>query len=567
MSLKAVIFINKSISFFSHVFDNSMQLDMNLVSGFLTAINSFSTSISGSSIDAMTFGSSSLVMRNYQLIDTPTPDENTNLTVVALSDKTDTPAKIAERIEEIKELFFQIYTPADVLDWDGNILTFVPFKTQLIDLVKGGQGEKQFGIALAVPVVQHITHEARTTVEEYLAMTVSDTSGNLLAQVCPEIEWKQLEGLYVAATSDAIQSSSGTFDCIIPRLDKRQVAFVHVLKNNDPRALALFKTNGPILFTGYYLLGDQHQVYLTRIIPKIKEMFATCVVSILEDVSSAGNEPQWKEAISLKCKRNTPMKALVESFSAGAEITGQGEKFQFIELKNHEQLIFGLVTGSPIVINGGHPDWVKRNVNLMLMFTPHRPMQIIEGPGADELITSPNVIVYNPKNEKRFKNAIIVDLNKNQVKNGDRNKFCDRLWKEVKDLEDPVIVSSKIKRNITWLVSKATLLRNLSWGQDIGQADIAAIRMDMEPDTEKLVTILASGQNTLLQNLLDFMSDLVPQQQLVIDKNFVIFGPKKILVNAHLPVEQEREYMGRLVKFGNTILGPKVMNAALGSMT
>ncbi len=566
MSLKAVIFINKSISFFSHVLDNTMQLDMNLVSGFLSAINSFSTSISGSSIDAMTFGNSSLVMRNYPLTDSPTPDEGSILTVAALFDKSETTSKVGDLIDNIKGLFFQVYTPQDVLDWDGNILTFLPFKNQLLTLIKGDKVEKQAGFALRVPVVHDATR-VPGTVEEYFAMTVSDAAGNLIDHVCPGTDWEQLKGLYESVTRDALQSPSEMYDCIIPRLDKRQVAFVHVVKNKDARASTLFKTNGPLLFTGYYLLGDQHQVYMTRIIPKIKQMFTECVGNILEEASNAGADQHWKDAVSLKCSKNTPMKALIDSFNAGAAITGQGETFKLVELKNHEQLIYGLVTGLPVVISGGHPDWIKRNVNIMLMFTPHRPMQIIEGAATDEVITSPNIIVINPKNEKRFKNAIIVDLNKNQVKNGDRNKFCDRLWKEVRGLEDPVIIASKIKRNITWLVSKATLLRNLSWGQDIDLADIAAIRMDMEPDTEKLVTILASGRNTPLQNLLDFMSDQVPQQQLVIDKNFIVFGPRKILVNANLPPEQEREYLTRLVKFGNTILGPKVMNTLLGSMT
>ncbi|MEX2680182.1 MAG: hypothetical protein Q6373_001160 [Candidatus Sigynarchaeota archaeon] len=564
MAFKAVLLIHKSISFFSHVLDNTMQLDMTMISGFLSAINSFSTTISGSSIDAMTFGSSSLVMRNYPLTDVPVPDESSNLTIAALSDKSDTPAKVGERIDEIKELFFQMYTPKDVLDWDGNVCAFLPFKNQLLKLLKGEKVERQTGLALNAPVVHDVMQEP-STVEEYLAMSVSDASGHLVTQISPDIEWKDLERFYATAMRDALQSSSETFDIIIPRLEKRQVVFVHVMKIKDSRASTRFNTNGPIFFTGLYLLGDQHQVYLTRIIPKIKQMFSDCVRSILEENSNAGIEQQWKDAVTIKCKNIAPMKALIESLKAGAEITGQGEKFEFVELKNHEQLIFGLVAGSPIIIYGGHPDWVKRNVNQMLMFTPHRPMQIIEEQHANEDIMGSNIIVFNPKNEKRFKNAVIVDLNKNQVKGGDRNKFCDRLWKEVRSLSDPILAASKIKRNITWLVSKATLLRNLSWGGDIDQSDIAAIRMDMESDTEKLVTMLASGQNTVLQNLIDFMSDHVPQQQLVIDKNFVVFGPKKILVNAHLPPEQQREYLNRLIKFGNTILGPKVMNAALGS--
>nr|MDO8110223.1 hypothetical protein [Candidatus Sigynarchaeota archaeon] len=561
MALKAILFIHKSITFLSHVFDPSFTVDLNLVSGFLSAIDAFSTSIAGSSVETMNFSNSSMIMRNIPI---PTTEDTASkelvcFTIACLFDKADTPAKMVEKIDLIKDEFLSVYSPEDVAGWDGNVLTFIPFKAHLAQVLglepmtKGDEEASHLQIARQVAAF-----------EEAFALGISQADGTLIETIAPSLDTQDVGNFCRKVTQDMIHGTSDTYDCIVPRLDKRQLAFVHVMRIKDPAIVARFKATGAILVTGCYFIGDQHQVYITRVIPRIKKLFSECFASFIQPGAPITDD-QWKDGLVSKCTITKPMKALLDSIKTEPVMFQDAADFKLVELKNQEQLIHALVAGDPVLVTGGHPDWVRRIVNIMLMFTPHRPMQIIENDSSDIDAAGSNAIVINPKNEKKFKNSVVVDLNKNQVKNGDKNKYTERLWKEVKSMTDPVLIASHVKRRVNWLMSKAALLRHLSWGKGIDPSEIAAIRMDLEPDTEKLVLKLAAGQNATIQNLVDFLSEHVPVNQLLIDQNFILFGAKKILVNGNLSPEQAKEYFDRLVKFGNMLLGPKVMNTYFGS--
>nr|MDO8118110.1 hypothetical protein [Candidatus Sigynarchaeota archaeon] len=237
--------------------------------------------------------------------------------------------------------------------------------------------------------------------------------------------------------------------------------------------------------------------------------------------------------------------------------------FALPDLKNADHLINALITNQPVVLTGTDPGKIQDCVNNLLFFTPHRTMQIINNPSDDKELGE-DVIIVNPEKMKSFKDLVLVEIDKNQVKNGVGNKYCEKIRKEVQGMKDPVLIASFLKQKINWLVSKANLLRNLSWGGIVDSRDIMAIRADLEPDAEKIVLHFASGKNATIQNLLDFLVNHVPINRLLLDLHFAKFGEKKVLVNANLSPAQVAEYKDRLMKIGNVLLGPKVMSTIKG---
>ena len=47
MALRAVLFINNGISFFTHILDSSFEINVDLASGFLNAMDSFASNVYG----------------------------------------------------------------------------------------------------------------------------------------------------------------------------------------------------------------------------------------------------------------------------------------------------------------------------------------------------------------------------------------------------------------------------------------------------------------------------------------------------------------------------------------
>lgn len=100
------------------------QIDQDLISGFLTALASFSTEIKGGAIE-------SLVMQDIRFIYSTGKDE---LLFVFCCDKDDLQEDVQERIHKVKEEFQTMF--ADQLkDWNGNVTIFRPFDAIIDDLI------------------------------------------------------------------------------------------------------------------------------------------------------------------------------------------------------------------------------------------------------------------------------------------------------------------------------------------------------------------------------------------------------------------------------------------------
>ncbi|MHA1715690.1 MAG: Rab family GTPase [Promethearchaeota archaeon] len=100
------------------------QVDQDLISGFLTALSSFSVEVKGGAIK-------SLVMEDIRFIYKMGDHETL---FVFCCDKDDLEEEVEERIEKVKNKFCEMF--ADKLkDWNGNLSYFKPFDDVIDDLI------------------------------------------------------------------------------------------------------------------------------------------------------------------------------------------------------------------------------------------------------------------------------------------------------------------------------------------------------------------------------------------------------------------------------------------------
>jgi len=158
---------------------------------------------------------------------------------------------------------------------------------------------------------------------------------------------------------------------------------------------------------------------------------------------------------------------------------------------------------------------------------------------------------------KYYKDFVIVDLKKRNVKNGKSNKFCKEILNKIQKYKDPILISKIIKRDINYLLSKASLILNLSWGSKIEPNEIKNIRTDLSPDAEDLVLNLISGKGNRIQNLIDKLSSQIPVSKLILDENFVKFNDIKVIISSKLTKEQIETYQNKLIELAKLFIGER----------
>jgi hypothetical protein len=100
------------------------QIDQDLISGFLTALTSFSTEVKGGKIE-------SIVMADIRFIYSVGAKE---LLFVFCCDKDDLEQEVQGRIEKVKKEFQDMFTD-QLVDWNGNVTIFRPFDEIVDDMI------------------------------------------------------------------------------------------------------------------------------------------------------------------------------------------------------------------------------------------------------------------------------------------------------------------------------------------------------------------------------------------------------------------------------------------------
>lgn len=100
------------------------KVDQDLISGFLTALASFSTEVKGGKIE-------SLVMQDIRFIYSIADNE---LLFVFCCDKDDMEEEVQGRIEKVKGEFNRMFAD-QIINWNGNVTIFKPFDEIVDDMI------------------------------------------------------------------------------------------------------------------------------------------------------------------------------------------------------------------------------------------------------------------------------------------------------------------------------------------------------------------------------------------------------------------------------------------------
>jgi len=537
-----LMFVYNGVSFFNQVLDPSLEIKVDLTSGFLSAIDSFAGESFGDSVSAIDLGSQRITSLRVPLESegaTKVPYFN----IVCFADKNVPDKKVANFLQSMRDSFFKLYSPSEVLEWDGNTLHFLPFKKVTSKILHVEEGSTQ---DIDEEQIEENIGSSGQEIVDGFALCLSDEYQQILKCVTVRVVDAPLEDILKKIAGDLSAAKANNWEGIIPLLDQRQLAYVFAKKIDDPA--------GVRFLVACYFIGDKYQGHLTKLISlvdeKFTEIFANFTVYHLQDADTVFG------SIRADLDEFHPM----ETASKEEAIHVKG--WECLNFKNIDQAVHALVVGTPIAIFGDDHQKAHRYMDELVVFAPHRSLRMSEFPTAPMPANQVDIVLISPKEEKKYTGFVVIDPAKKLVKNGVSNKFCDKMVKEILNLPDVTLSAPYLKRTINWLLSKAAQVRELSWGR-LDPTEIKDIRGDLEPDTEKLVLELAEGRNSTLQNVVDRLGKQIPIDKLILDKNFVKFNDKKILVVTELTRDQVRGYLERLVNIGNTLLGPRMVQTLL----
>jgi hypothetical protein len=549
--LKAVMFVYNSVSFFSHIIEPNFEMaDKELLNNFLTAIDAFAKDIYKSNLNSINLG-------NYTLMLSKVPLQNEtgeNFTIICFVDKDENQNKIREYIESFQHGFLRIFSPQDIIAWDGNILKFLSFKkiiNRILNLPPGHsladiniEPEMQKRYQVNESVLFGVVDQYQEILDSYTYSKESELSISM-----PDI---------IARISGNISIDTHRWEGIIPFLDEHQIALILLVRTNDPRIVSHFLDSSPLFLVIAYTVPEEFQVDFSRSAGIISQLIQNNCLNVLNN-KYLDSWPLIFEQIKIQLNNH-----LIESSPIRRVDTVDkdiGTLSDFGKIKNADTLCFALITGTPVAIVGGSPNFARRIMHQCLFFTIHRSMSILEFPSDPVELGKADIVLITEKESKNYKNYIQVDLEKMQVKGGSPNKYCERILKDIMAIQESDLILLYLKRKINYLLSKATMLRNLSWDTKIDMKTITEIKAGLDPEAEMIVIKLAEGRNSILQNLVDFMSKNIPLKSLIVDDNFVKFNDEKVVVNTNLSREKNIEYMVKFSKMGKMLLGPRVMDA------
>jgi hypothetical protein len=549
--LKAVMFVHNYVTFFSHILDTSFEIaDKDRINNFVNAIDLFAKDVYKSSLNSINLGSYTLMIENVPLHS----DKNEYFNIICFVDKDDNQKVIRDYIESIQHGFLQIFSPQDIIAWDGNILKFLPFK-KIINKIVNLPKEQQNINFNAEPEI-----EKKYQINESVLFGIIDQNRNILDSYTysKESELQISMPNVVSKVAGNISLTTFRWEGIIPFLEEKQIALILVMQTDDKRILSHYNKAEPVFILVAYTVPESFQVDFSRSARLISQCIQNNCLNVLNNQyldNWSLIEEQIKTQLNNQLIENSPIRRIDTAEKQTTTLS------DFANIKNVDNLIEGLITGYPIAIVGGSPDFARRIMHQCLFFTIHRSMSIIEYP--KEIVDSSKVdiVLITEKESKKYKDFILVDLDKMVVKGGQSNKYCERMIKEILAIQESDLILPYLKRRINYLLSKATMIRNLSWETKEDLTVIGEIKADLDPGSENIVIRLAEGRNSLLQNLVDFLSKSMPKKSLLLDNNFIKFNEEKILVNTRISVEKNAEYITKLTKMGNLLLGSKIMDS------
>jgi hypothetical protein len=547
MSLKAMMFTLNGMPFFTHVIDPKFQMNIELTSGLLSAIEMFADNAYGDIVQSINMGANKInTLRVFLQDPAQVPGGAAPFfLMVAVCDNSADNTMIMNSMNALKKIFFEIYQATDVIEWDGNVLTFAPFK-QVVNRIMSVKGINDSGASIGQYFKDSIS---RKGVTEGFAFMICGDSGRMMDIHTLDLEDQILSQIDETVRRDLANSQSFTWEGIIPFLDQQKIAYIYSRKVDVINEAQTGNSLGYL--TASYILDAKYQIMLPRMIPQIQTLFVSLFQKMVNYQVNVIDD-SLKEELENTLKN----KKIIETVLAETKV--ETTLYNFSVIKDVDRLIHGLIIGTPVAVIGP-PEETKSLIDNISLFTPHRHLRIVEKMDAKIKPEEVDVIAIDKKQEGNYKNFIIVNLEKHQVKNGVSNKFCQKLLNDIQSIPDAYLVSIFLKRKINWLVSKSTIVRAMSWSSEWVNKELGALRADLDADSESIILALASGNNSHLQNIVDKLSTMLPVSQLLLDQNFIKYNEKKVIVNMQLPEAKMKEYSERLLKLGKNMLGDRFL--------
>ncbi|OLS12658.1 MAG: hypothetical protein RBG13Loki_3737 [Promethearchaeota archaeon CR_4] len=558
--MRGILFIYNDISFFNEILDTKFDYNIELLSGFLGAIDSFAKEVSNSGIETLELGESRLIFMRVPL-KTDNQNETPILKIISIVSKQEDNKKVSMLLERIKHAFFEIYSPSDVTQWDGNVLRFNPFKRVLHKILEQDTQQKDEKLIQELAELK----SSGDMFQEGFSFVIMSPEANALNRINLGINEEHTKVLYEKIKSDFLEHfrvNKGrpedlTWEILVPLVKENKFVYV-VVKPLVGLKVQGTEVNNQVLFALFcYYIDGQNQIYFPKIIPT----FNAKVQKVYEALTTTNFESFDKifELIEGNFKNYSIFKGVSGDLETPTPNLDRILKGKF---KDFDHLMYALMVGYPVAIIGA-PQETKQFANDILVFCPHRLLRIQNHPDKIQSIDAVDLVTIDPKMVKFYGDFILLDLQKGSVKGGKDCKFCEQIWKKIQELKDPSLIHTYLKRQMNWILSKVSMIRNLGWGEKFDPAEIKAIRGDLDKDAEDFVLELVQGRGTILQNIVDKMSVQIPISKLLLDRNFIQFNDKKILVSSNLTTEQIQDYVTKFVKIGGMLLGPRLMEAII----
>lgn len=558
--MRAIMFLCNSLPFITQLLDNDFNINFELVSGFLSAIDSFASSVGKDSLEEINMGNNKIIYSKMEV----QGDNNLVITIIAFIHKDTNPKKIQENLNVIKKTFFEVYTPQDIVEWDGNIIKFLPFKKIIADIVNQGESYK-FSKEKA-PVIT--TQKDITSIEsdKILAGLVSYDLKNITLNDSSDMEsiisiiFERIKGdlIYTYKPDNNPNPNQLTWNAYIPLMEQNAIAYVYTYRLINSVVKELEHNETPYLMMFIWIIPNKYQMHLSKLTIKIRSKVKQTVDQIYTSLFTKTTDltAQLGELL----KDSTIIRDTVqETKSISIDVLNILHEFNW---KNIDQLIYAIMVGKPIAIVTDETN-TKNILDFIFMFAVHRSLRIVQFPPDVLDPSTVDVVLIKDYLAKKYSSYVVVELKKQNVKNSQSNKYCHNLYEKVSKMKDSESILDFIKKQINWILSKASLLMDLCWSGNFNPNELRQLKSDLSEDAEKIVLKLMEGKGSKLQNLLDQLVFHIPIQKLILDQNFVKFNEEKILVSSKLSDQQIQAYYDRILKISKLFVGDRFIESLL----
>ncbi len=525
-----------------------------MISGFLSAIDSFASKIADKGIDSISFGKNKIFYRNVPL------NQNSVMTVICVSDVKDDEKRVSETLNVILKKFFEIYQVEDLLKWDGNVLKFMPFQKVVERLTTSLT--KNLSLESAKP--SQPAEAVHLSLENFERSVFAITDEQLKAVYLEEIpsvrHWirNYLQKLYSEIQFHVKKNSNSIFQTIIPDFEKGLL--ISVFAKQFPFNSELIKTGFVFLFN---IVSYKNQILLTRCGDQSKENILRVYKNFVE--VNPKTEQEAKEFV----KNINETINIIGGCSISGKLLKSQTELTLLHFKNFEDILAPAITGTPIAIMGDNTEAVSLVGQLSIM-CPNRIPRISENVDLGS-IEQGSIAIFPLTEEKRLKGVgiPIINLKTKAIQDGVKNKYCSRLANKFKELRDSELIFQYSNKELNNLISKVNMVIDVIWleGENkLNKNTIAQIRSDLIEDQEILILALVRENCTKLQKLVDLFCDKLPLQNLILDNNFAKFGEKRVLVYARLSEQEIEAYFNRIIDTAKMFLGDRAVNQILARL-